>query len=267
MSTQDWMARYNARKRGQQPLPPPQYAPPPPPPPQQYQQPLPPPVQVPPGYAPQGPVPIPGAPPHAPFGYDQMTGQPMAPYGRDHLGNIIVMPIPHAPPPGTQYYPQQPQQPAYDPRGQVMPQGYGQPPYGPPGGVQQPTAQEATYVGSDGQVHIDWSKAPLAYQGGQGNQESKPCPSCREGFLIPTDATGEARVLNVKTGEFAYPAAHCNRCGYNGVSTPGEASGAVGAAAGTGVKIVGDPRMAPGASTRAQAATSHGLPNLFAPSD
>lgn len=259
MSTSDWMARYQARKRGVPPQPqyqaPPAYAPPPPPPPG-YQPGYPPPV------APQpqpvyGPQPIPGAPVHAPFGYDQMTGQPLAPYGRDQYGGVVVQPPPPA------YYPQQPQQPAYDPRGQVMPQGYGQPPYGAPGQPQHyqpPTELDV----NTGQSMVHAMDAANAWQGGKGVAAAQPCPECG-GPMMPTNATNESRVLNTKTGEFAHPAGHCTNCGYNGITRPGESTGALaGAANGVRVNVVGTV-AAPGAKSLQQVAGQHGLPNLFGP--
>lgn len=267
MTDQAWLARYYNAKNGVSPQQP-QYAAPPPPqvvpghPPQGTPQPPPgygyppPPPQYPPA-PPQGyvPAPQPTGPPHAPFGYDPSTGVPVAPYGRDQYGNIVVQP----------YVPQQPyqpqQMPMHDPRGQVQPLGYGQPPYGQPGVPQQPQ-QPLTYFGEDGQERVDWSTAPTAWQGGQGTAESRPCPRCSKGALIATDATGEGRKLNVRTGEFAYPAAHCSACGYSDLVTPGESTGAM--VQGIAVQQ-GEPRMAPGARTVAQVQGQHGLPNLFAP--
>ena len=257
----DWVNRYKARKSGAAPQP---YYPPPQPP-QQY---APSPQQ--PQYVPQ---PMPGAPPHAPFGYDPATGTPIAPYGRDQYGNIITQPYiqPYA------VSPQPVQQPAYDPRGMPMPQGYGQPPYGQVGQQQHlgPRPEDALYVGSDGQVHVDWSKGPVAYQGGKGNQESHACPNAGcDGYLIGTNGFGgglldgmpqTAGVFNAN-GQTVYPAPHCSKCGFiqkaDGGYAPG---GAVGAIAGAGVKPTGEPRMAPGAGNLVQVAGQHGLPNLFAP--
>lgn len=259
MSNQDWLARYQARKRGAPPQPqqpqyqaPPAYAPPPPPPPGYgYPQP---PQQQPVYQPPSGPQPLPGAPAHAPFGYDQSTGVPLAPYGRDQYGNVVVQPQYYQQP-----YPQQPQQPAYDPRGQVMPQGYGQPPYGPP--VPQGPAVE--YDPNTGQQVVHAMDAAAYYRGGKG-QMAQPCPEC-DGFLIPTDATPEARKLNIRTGEFAYPAGHCNKCGFNGVMTPGDGVASIAGLAGGSINIVGQPRPAPGGGSLIQTAGQHGMPNLFAP--
>lgn len=264
----DWLARYNARKNGYgQP-------PPPPPPPPQYQQPppgyAPPPPPPPPGY-PQGyappppPVyqPVPGAPPHAPFGYDPATGVPNAPYGRDQYGNIMVQP-PYAyqqPPQYQQPYPQQPQQPAYDARGQVIPQGFGQPPYGVPGQPWQPPVE----LDAQGRPSVHAMDAAAAFQGRQGVQAATPCPECGGVFFEPT-ASGEGRKLNTKTGEFAYAAGHCTACGYNGIMAPGSATLALaGGASGVGVRLDGPARLAPGAGSLTQVAGQHGLPNLFAP--
>lgn len=255
----DWLARYQARKTGQQP--PPQYAqqpvyqPPPPPPGYQpgYQPPPPPPPQT------YGPQPLPGAPAHAPFGYDQATGVPLAPYGRDQYGNVVVQPYPQQWQQPAQWPQQQPQQPMHDARGQVMPQGYGQPPYGPP--VPQGPAVE--YDPNTGQQVVHAMDAAAYYRGGKG-QMAQPCPEC-DGFLIPTDATPEARKLNIRTGEFAYPAGHCNKCGFNGVMTPGDGVASIAGLAGGSINIVGQPRPAPGGGSLIQTAGQHGMPNLFAP--
>lgn len=255
----DWLARYNARKSGHQQPPPqqypqqPVYQPPPPQYPQGYGQPQQPP---PPAYAPQppppvyAPQPIPGAPPHAPFGYDPTTGTPLSPYGRDQYGNVIVQPQPY-------YQQPPPQQPMHDERGQVLPQGYGQPPYGAPAAPRPPTEFDP----NTGQQVVHAMDAAAHYQGGKG-QRATQCPEC-DGHLIPTDATGESRVLNVRTGEFAYPAAHCNKCGYNGAIRPGESVAALSLSG--GVQVVGQPRPAPGGGSLAQVAGQHGMPNLFAP--
>lgn len=264
MSNQDWMARYAARKRGAAPQPqyqqPPAYAPPPPPqpmqgyaPPQQHFQP------PPPGYPqPVGPQPLPGAPAHAPFGYDQATGVPLAPYGRDQYGNVIVQPQ-YAPQPWQP--PQPPPQPQYDPRGQVMPQGYGQPPYGVPQTIQIPVADIDP---ATGQPRVHAMDAAGAWQGGKGVAAATLCPECG-GTMLPTNATNESRVLNTKTGEFAHPAGHCMNCGYNGIVRPGESTGAAaGASHGVRVNVVGTV-AAPGAQSMQQVAGQHGLPNLFAP--
>lgn len=241
MTDQEWLARYLAQKRGVASAPPPQSQPQPvyQQPPQQpvYQQP------PPPGYQ-QPPVePIPGAPPHAPYGYDRLNGQPLAPYGRDHLGNIIV------------YYPQ----PAHDARGQVSPQGYGQPPYGAP----QQAAMPPTEVDPNTrQPVVHAMDAVSTWQGKEGVRHAQQCPECGGTFM---PVVGGGKVLNVKTGEFASPAGHCVNCGFNGIVRPGETTGALaGAAQGVKVNVVGSV-AAPGAQTHAQAASLHGLPNLFAP--
>lgn len=265
MSNADWLARYNARKNGQQPPPQaPQYPPQPQPYPQQpvYQ---PPPPQYPQGYGqqqlpmppPQGPQPIPGAPAHAPFGYDQMTGQPAAPYGRDQYGNIIVQPVP-------QYYQPPPQQPMHDARGQVMPQGYGQPPYGVPG---PPQWQPPVEYDQQGNAVIHALDAAMAYRGGVGIQNAQTCPECGGVLFDPTAYVEEgSRRLNTKTGEFATAAGHCTNCGWSPIMHPGATTMAMaGGAHGVGVRMEGDPRMAPGARNLTQTASQHGLPNLFAP--
>lgn len=260
MTDAAWLARYQARKSGrppvQPPQPPPGYAPPPPPqqPPPGYG---PPPAQYPPGYPPQGygPQPVPGAPPHAPFGYDQATGYPVAPYGRDQYGNVIVQP----PQP---YYPPQPQQPAQWPQ-QPPPPGYPQqPPYGAPAPYQPPVEIDP----ATGQHVVHAMDAAAAFRGGKGVAAAEACPECGGPMFQPT-ASAEARKLNTKTGEFAYPAGHCTQCGFNGVAAPGAATMAIaGGASGVGVQLDGrGPRPAPGGGSLVQTAGQHGMPNLFAP--
>ena len=266
----DWLARYNARKNG--------HGQPPPPPPQpQYQQPPPgyappQPAAYPQGYAPPPPPPppppvyqpLPGAPPHAPFGYDQATGVPIAPYGRDQYGNVLVQP-PYAPPPPQQpYYPQQPQQPAYDARGQVMPQGYGQPPYQM---AQQPWQPPVEIDPNTGDPVVRAMDAAAAFKGREGVKNAEACPECG-GVMFQPIASAEGRKLNTNTGQFAYAAGHCTNCGYNSLAHPGAATMAIaGGTAGVGVKVVGQARSAPGAGSIMQTAHQHGLPNLFAPKE
>jgi hypothetical protein len=119
-----------------------------------------------------------------------------------------------------------------------MPQGYGQPPYGAPGQPQHyqpPTELDP----NTGQPMVHAMDAANAYQGGKGVAAAQVCPECG-GPMMPTNATNESRVLNTKTGEFAYPAGHCTNCGYNGITRPGESTGALaGAANGVRVNVVG----------------------------
>jgi hypothetical protein len=253
----DWLNRYNARRSGQPrpvaPPPPQQYQPPP----QQYQQP--PPLAY--------PQPVPGAPAHAPFGYDPATGVPVAPYGHDQYGRIVTQPL-YAPPPQ-----QVPQQPGYQPNGLPAPNGYGQPPYGPVQPVydQPPPPADGTPQGFHDRVryaisHVQGNTA--------GNREVGVCMQCG-GPMVPTDATGfgvpdgmpqSAGVFNVNTGQTVYPAAHCATCGHiNSIGRGQFAPGGGTAAMGVGVKVVGAPRLAPGAGSMEQVAHQHGMPNLFAP--
>ena len=261
----DWLQRYQARKQGT--APPPQQAPPQPPPTYYQQPPAYPQQQPPPAYPPSYPQPVPGAPTHAPFGYDPATGVPVAPFGYDATGRVLTQP-PYQQPA------QVPQQPAYQPNGLPMPQGYSQPPYGQ---VQPPPAmspQQVTYLGEDGQVHVDWAEAPKAWQGGQGTRESSQCTQCG-GDVIPTDAPNvdgmpgaSVGVFNAQTGTTVYPAPHCSRCGAiqksdGSAYAPGSATGAL--TTGIGIKTVGPARPAPGGGSEQQVASQHGLPNLFAP--
>lgn len=232
-----WMDRYNAAKGG----PPARQAPPPPPPPQQppsqaYQQPY--------GYE----QPIPGAPPHAPYGYDQMNGAPRAPYGYLQDGRIA------GPPQGYQ-------QPAYQPNGLPTPQGY-DPAYN---GPQQPYNPPAppTEVDDQGNSVVHTMDAVMAYKGGKGVQSVGICPECGEDSLYPRTVGNEGKRLNTSTGQFVEPAPECARCGYNGLFTQMGSTGGAGSA--SGVKVTGKPRLAPGAGNMAQVAGQHGLPNLFAP--
>lgn len=229
----DWLSRYQAAKGVRQP--------PPPAPPQQYQQPqyAPPPQQY---YAPQ---PVPGAPAHAPFGYDPATGTPVAPYGYDQAGRILVQP-PYAPPP---------QQPYQQPGG--LPPGYPQP------GPQQYQAPMPTEVDEQGRPVIRAMEAAAHYQGGEGNKQTGTCPECGEQSLVPRTVGNEGKKLNTQTGQFVAPAPECSNCGYNGLFTQMGSTGGAGSAA--GIKVTGTPRLAPGAGNAAQVAHQHGLPNLFAP--
>lgn len=266
----DWLARYHAAKTGRPPVPqapayPPGYAPPQPPP-QPYAPPPPaaynvpgyPPPQQPPQPYQQGPQPMPGAPPHAPFGYDPSTGVPLAPYGRDQFGAVITQPpvyYPPQPPPG---YPPQQQQPYQQPQ---QPPQYGQP-YGMP--QQQQWAPPVEYD-QQGNAVVHAMDAAAAFKGGKGLQAAEPCPECGGVMFQPT-ASGEGRKLNVKTGEFAYAAGHCTNCGYNGIASPGAATMAIaGGVSGVGIQMAGPARPAPGAGSVMQTANQHGLPNLFAP--
>lgn len=253
--SQEWLQRYNARKQGAAAPPPqyvpqPQYAPQPPPP--QYYPPQPPQLAY-------GPQPVPGAPPHAPFGYDPATGVPVAPYGHSQQGHILVQP-PWGPPP-----PQQPQQPGWQPNGLPAPQGYGQAPYG----AVQPYP-EAPPPQNDGQPQNFHDRVRYAIShvtGAQGSREVGQCEQCG-GMLIPTDAKGgEGGVFNATLGRTVFAAAHCAQCGSiakdSGSFRPGESTGAM--VDGMGVRVEGAPHLAPGARTQEQAAHFHGLPNLFAP--
>lgn len=266
-----WLDRYNRAKQGA-----PQHAAPPQPPPHAaYNVPGYPPPQVPqppyqqPAYPPGYPQPVPGAPAHAPFGYDPMTGGPVAPFGYDQQGRILVQP-PYAVPP--QQAPQYVQQPAYDPNGLPAPQGYGQPPYG----QMQPPIQEAPPIqdGTPQNFHDRVRYAISHVQGTTaGNREIMQCQQCG-GPMVPTDARGfavpdgmpqSAGVFNSNTGQTVFPAAHCVACGHVNREGTTFAPGAGTAAMAGMVKATGPIRMAPGAGSVAQVANQHGLPNLFAP--
>lgn len=257
----DWLQRYNARKQGAPARP----APPPPP---QYQQPVysPPPQQ--PAYQPGYPQPLPGAPPHAPFGYDQATGVPVAPFGYDQHGQVITQP--YAPPP-QQYVPQQPQQHGYQPNGLPAPNGYGQPPYGPV----QPVYEQAPVADGTPQNFHERVQYAISHVQGQtaGNREVMACQQCG-GPMVPTDASGfavpdgmpqSAGVFNPNTGQTVYPAGHCMTCGHVNKVGSAYAPGAGSAAMAGMVKASGPVRMAPGGGSVDQVAHQHGLPNLFAP--
>jgi hypothetical protein len=263
----DWLNRYQARKQGAPARP----APPPPP---QYQQPYQPPAPqpVPPSYGPPPPAyppgypqPVPGAPPHAPFGYDPATGVPVAPYGHDQFGRIMVQP-PYAPVPQ-----QVPQQPAYDPSGLPAPNGYGQPPYG----QVHPMYEQAPQADGTPQNFHDRVRYAISHPEGNtaGNREVMACQQCG-GPMVPTDASGfgvpdgmpqSAGVFNSQTGQTVYPAGHCMTCGHINRVQGSYAPGAGTAAMAGMVKATGPIRMAPGAGSAAQVASQHGLPNLFAP--
>jgi len=216
-----------------------------------YYPPQPPPQQVPPAYYAQ---PVPGAPPHAPFGFDQATGRPIAPYGYDQQGNVMLQP-PYQPPP-QQYAP--PPTQAYAPNG--LPAAY-PPQSAPPGwmpdgrGGWMPDGPTVL----DDQGHVHYWDAAMHFKGSEGVQAVGTCPKCG-GPLVPRNEGGQNRVLNTNTGVMADPAPECATCGYNGKFE----QMASGNHNGIAVHVDGPARAAPGAKSLSQVESQHGLPNLFA---
>lgn len=214
-----------------------------------------------------------GPPAHAPFGYDPMTGLPVAPYGRDGYGHIVTQP------PAPQGY----AQPGYDPRGYPQPQGYGQAPYGypqqpQPGYQGQPQQQwqqqeyDPNPLPQDPNAMIPYMQAAAHWHGtARTAAATQTCPDCggtlfdrslmkREPGMGGVGGAGPT-VTNLKTGVVATVAPECANCGYNGVFTQSGSEDLGGLA----TQVVGDPRRAPGSRSREQVAHQHGMLNLFAP--
>jgi hypothetical protein len=250
--------------------PPPAYPPPPPgyPPPPNYP---PPPVQPPPPYypppqPPQQPpppyyAPVPGAPAHAPFGFDPATGAPLAPYGYDQFGRMVMQPPqayvapPYAPPqPGYQ------QPPAYAPNG--LP--YAAPAPSAPAQGWVPDGRGGWEPGqpptTDG-IHVHYMDAAAHFKGREGIKQVTECPNCG-GPLVPRNEGGQNNIMNLNSGIIATPAPECATCGYNGkFEQMGSGRGV------EGIQVVGSPRLAPGAGSLHQVAHQHNMKNLFAPKE
>jgi hypothetical protein len=215
---------------------------------------------VPPTYQgqPQYQQPVPQGPPaHAPFGYDPNTGLPVAPYGRDQSGNIIV--------------PQQ-QPVAFDPRGLPQPQGYGQAPYGQVPGQypqQQFQPQDSGPQVLDAQGHVHYMDAAAHFRGTKEAQaDSADCPNC----TVPDPVTGGrkpgvmmrrtgSKIMNTNTGIMVEPAPVCTNCGYNGKF---EQSGAGSGMEGMVTQVEQGRHYGRGGASETQAAHIHGMRNLFA---
>lgn len=207
--------------------------------------------------APQGP------PAHAPYGYDQNTGLPLAPYGRDQWGNIIAPP---------QQQPQQ-QYGGFDARGMpLVPQGYAP----SPGQYPQQQYPQQGYPPPDSgpqildaQGHVHYMDAAAHWHGTKEAQaDTMDCPRCH----IPDPVTGGQkpgvmlrrsgqRIMNVNTGQMVDPAPVCTNCGFNG---KWDQSGSGAGMDGMVTNVDQARHYGRGGASENQAAHLHGMPNLFA---
>lgn len=189
------------------------------------------------------------------------------------------------------------QQPVYQaPQQQPTPIGYtvdGQPIYPPPG-QQAVYDQQGRFLGYQATVGgVTLSQSPQSVPGLPGAPGVPPddavlpmmdaiamrtatqykpratddglCPECGSNqFFARSGQKVFSKALSMMVG----PAPECWNCGYAGSNRSTEQAGSLhGALGGAGgaIKVEGQPRMARGAQTLAQAATQSGQANLYAP--